>query len=231
MLVRPAAAGIEVFMLRRSRESAFAPDAYVFPGGTLETQDLDERTAVVGLDAARCGAGLVIAALRELFEECGVLFACRPDRTSIIEWDARDPDRERLRSGKVSFARLLDERGWLADARPLHLFSHWITPASESRRYDVHFFVAAMPSGQKPVADAAETHDGIWIAPADALTRAANGELFVLYPTRKHLERLSAFDRVEALLKFARAKPIITILPTGTQEDGFVLPPELEDAW
>lgn len=177
MLVRSAAGGIEVFMLRRSPGSTFAPDAYVFPGGTLEPQDASD---------------FVRTAIRELFEECGVL---------------------------------------IADPHQLVPFSHWITPESEPRRYDVHFFVAALPDGQRPAADAAETHDGIWIAPADALARSAAGALHVLYPTRKHLERLRDFDTVEALLAFARTKPIFTILPSGTQEEGFALPSELEGAW
>lgn len=257
MLVRESAAsGIEVFMLRRTSGSAFAPDAYVFPGGVLDERDLAEsaRAQSLGIDAprlrrlfraqaptdlppdrqpldARRQVGLLIAALRELFEESGVLIACTPDGAPIVPREALDLDRRRLQHGDATFAEILAARGWLADTRPLSLFSHWITPRSEPRRYDVHFFVAPAPPSQKPVADAAETHDGIWIAPAQALALSDAGDFLLIYPTRKHLERLRGFDHVDDLLAFAKVKPILTVLPSGNERHDFTLPADLEGAW
>ncbi len=204
MLVRSAAESIEVFMLRRSAKSAFAPDAYVFPGGTVDETDRDARAP--GMEPER---------LRRLFR-----MASPPDpalQASLVAAALRELSEES------------DVR--IDDGESLELFSHWITPRSIAPRYDVYFFVARMPEGQTAIADAAETHDGLWIAPADALARAAAGELHVLYPTRKHLERLQSFDDVGALLEFARKKPILTILPSGTERDGFTLPAELEGVW
>jgi 8-oxo-dGTP pyrophosphatase MutT (NUDIX family) len=252
MLLRPAARGIEVFMLRRSAGSAFGADAYVFPGGTLEEQDFDLVDRAAGADEARIRAlfraqvpeelpveetalgerekrALSITALRELFEECGVLFACDEQRRPVAEWDASDPDRARLHIGELRFSQILEARNWIADVRPLELFSHWITPKGEPHRYNVYFFVARAPAGQHPVADAFETHDGIWISPAQALEDHANGKLALMYPTRKHLERLCAFDDVAALLEFAKHKPVLTI--RVSQENDYALPATLEGAW
>ncbi len=181
-------------MLRRSSESTFLPDAYVFPGGTLEDLDLTTSEQLRGVGDARlhddCSLdvrtqrGLLATAFREVFEECGVL---------------------------------------LTDVGSLVLFSHWVTPQTERRRFEVHFFLARIPPGQYPVADARETHDGMWIAPKDALARGDDGSLLLIYPTRKHLERVAAFATVDALLNFARSKPILTVLAP--------LPPSLEGIW
>jgi 8-oxo-dGTP pyrophosphatase MutT (NUDIX family) len=203
ILVRAAATGgIEVFMLRRSAERAFAPNVYVFPGGTVDASDRDagsvapkELTRLFRMPSPpspEMQASLVAAARRELREEAGVT---------------------------------------LDDASPLELFSHWITPLSITPRYDVYFFVAPMPAGQNAVADAAETHDGVWIAPRDALAIGASPGLRIIYPTRKHLERIAEFDSVDALLTFARTKPISTVLARGSESEGFALPAEVADAW
>ena len=177
MLVRTkrANAGIEVFMVRRSARSPFAPDAVVFPGGALDPEDAD----------------LAAAAVREFEEETGV----RLERSSLVP------------------------------------FSHWITPPNEGRRYDTHFFLAAAREDHAPVADEHETHDGRWLDPSDALEAEREGALRLMYPTIKHLERLAAFASVDALMTFARAKPIVTVAPPVSPDAGYVMPAELEGAW
>jgi len=214
MLVRPGASyDIELFLLRRSASSSFVPDAFVFPGGTVETQDYeaareDPESAHVAAQfrarvpdelptdcspiAASDAAALARAALRELHEEAGVR---------------------------------------LADASELLLFSHWITPPSEPRRYDTHFFIAAAPPGQVAQADAFETHDGVWISPQRALERFREGTLYLVYPTIKHLERLLPFASIDDALAFARDKPILTIMPSASPANGFTMPAALEHAW
>jgi 8-oxo-dGTP pyrophosphatase MutT (NUDIX family) len=256
ILARPP---FEVYLTRRSAKSAFAPDAFVFPGGTIEAQDASEaaRARTLGLEPDRldrefratiptdlacdepavdrdAAGALYIAALRELFEEAGVLFARTaaglPVDAALADWDRIASERIVVRKGAVSFADFLKAHDWYADARALTLFSHWITPPSEPRRYNTHFFFAVAPADQAALADAFETHDSLWIAPASALARGRSGELHLVYPTIKHLARLQSFDSVDAALAFARSKPVLTIVPRDTADD-FEIPAALEDAW
>jgi 8-oxo-dGTP pyrophosphatase MutT (NUDIX family) len=257
ILARPAGDGVEVFMLRRSSRSSFVPDAYVFPGGTLDAADAEEavRARTVGLDPqrllaefratvppelpadgaevdAQLASALSIAALRELFEEAGIALA-RTAAGGALGADAHAglvDARRKLRSGDLTFASVLQERDWYADAAALLYFSHWITPPAEPRRYDTHFFLAIAPD-QTALADADETHDGLWVAPAAALERYRAGRFRLVYPTIKHLERIAPFSTVEALTEFARTKPVLTIMPTGSPYEDFAMPASLEDAW
>ena len=246
MLVRPATHAFEVFMVRRSEASHFVPNAYVFPGGTVDRTDMSARAfrRARGIDRAAVAeqfraepppqgaspvsaptyeeaAGLLIAGVRELFEEAGVLLVCDAGGNSVA---VRDPDRV------VDFFDLLERMDLYADTSALALFSHWITPPALSRRYNAHFFVAMAPAGQDAAADACETHDGVWIAPREALDRYARGDIAMVYPTIKHVERLASFDSAEALMRFARTKTIYSIMPQ-TAESTFTLPPQLEHAW
>jgi 8-oxo-dGTP pyrophosphatase MutT (NUDIX family) len=136
-----------------------------------------------------------------------------------------------VRSGTLRFADFLASHDWYADARALAPFSHWITPSSEPRRYDTHFFLAIAPSNQTVSADSIETHDGRWISPSEALAHHRARRLHLVYPTIKHLERLAAFRDLESLRDFARSKPIYTIEPATTLEGDFSIPAELEGAW
>ncbi|HEY6326408.1 MAG TPA: hypothetical protein VIW73_07870 [Candidatus Cybelea sp.] len=256
ILARP---NFEVYLARRSTSSAFAPNAFVFPGGTIESADASAaaQSRTLGLESERltrmfraeiasdlhsseppiepgAARALLVAALRELFEEAGILLArtagMQPIAAEAAEWGRVEAERVRVRGGELGFADFLGAHDWYADARELTLFSHWITPPSEPRRYNTHFFFAAAPPEQAALADAFEMHDGIWIAPGDALARHRRGEMHLVYPTIKHLERLSAFDSLDAALRFARSKPIVTIMPHDTADD-FAIPARLEGAW
>jgi 8-oxo-dGTP pyrophosphatase MutT (NUDIX family) len=256
ILARPP---LEVYLTRRSSRSAFAPDAFVFPGGTIEPQDAsdDARERTLGLETDRVARAfraeihdelpsdeapvdevgaraLFVAALRELFEEAGVLLARTrggdPVDAAVLASDAVTDQRSAVRNGELPFADFLRAHGWYADAGALALFSHWITPRSEHRRYNTHFFFATAPPGQAALADTVETHDGVWIAPARALERYRAGTMHLVYPTIKHLTRLAAFDTVERALEFALTKTVLTILPNDAGAD-FTIPAALEDAW
>lgn len=264
MLVRPSHQGpcYEVFMLRRSSESAFAPDAFVFPGGTVDEADMSAAMLrrAVGIQRLRLAdmfkaksspllesrveavpeqqrAGLLIAALRELYEEAGVLLAVngadlRKPASFYMENTASIQDgRQRVTRGVRKFWEILEELDAYADATALTLFSQWITPPSEPRRYNAHFFLAVAPPEQPALADAFETHDGLWIQPKIALERKTAGTFTMIYPTLKHIERLARFDTIEHLMHFAQSKNIVTIMPLRSHADGFTLPEELEFAW
>jgi 8-oxo-dGTP pyrophosphatase MutT (NUDIX family) len=256
IVARPASQGFEVYLTRRSARSAFAPDAFVFPGGAVDPADYtaEVQARVRGLDDARVSAAfraeqsvdlpsseppvdlasaraLYVTALRELFEEAGILLM-RSQRDESIDAtvDSADPERGAVRSDARSFATVFERRNAFADAARLALFSHWITPPNENRRFNTHFFVAAVDRERSGSADAAETHDGIWIAPGDALARYAQGSLHLVYPTIKHLERLQGLEAVEELQAFAERKAVVTILP-AVAGGSFQLPDDLENAW
>jgi 8-oxo-dGTP pyrophosphatase MutT (NUDIX family) len=256
ILARPP---FDIYLARRSAGSAFAPDAFVFPGGTVEPQDASAaaRARTLGLEAERvegefrafvpaelpcdqapvdgeAARALFVAALRELFEEAGVLLARTqsgsPIEAASADWERIAAERLAVRDGTLSFADFLSAHDWYADADALTLFSHWITPRSEPRRYNTHFFFAAAPPGQAALADTFETHDGVWISPAAALARRQAGTMHLVYPTIKHLARLQSFESVESARAFAGSKPVMTIVPLDADDD-FAIPPVLENAW
>ena len=223
-------------MVRRSERSAAFPAIYVFPGGTVDAGDAEiARTAllrhVVPALAERepSEPAHEVAAIREAFEEAGMLLAAGPDGAPLDESvDLRSVRAEAL-SGTRSFADVLAGMGAMLDARRLWYFSHWITPLGRSRRFDTHFYLAEAPEGQAGSTDDFETLDGIWIAPAEALRRNRAGDFPMIFPTIKHLERLAAYDTVEALRAFATTKPIHTVLPNS--EDKPRMPDGLEGKW
>ena len=249
-------------MLRRSQASHFVPDAYVFPGGTLDASDtspeaferargIDPQTvqhqfraqpapslpAPVDVPTQREWCGLLIAGVRELFEEAGVLLACDAQGMPLSDADLAS-QRKRLHDARLAvqcgeerFDQILREAGVYANAAALSLFSQWITPPMYPRRYDTHFFVALASSDQAAAADTFETHDGVWIAPRAALEQSEAGAFRMVYPTIKHVERLARFESAQAVIDFARTKPIYRIMPSVPHDQEFVLPPELEYAW
>ncbi|MHB8682535.1 MAG: NUDIX hydrolase [Acidimicrobiales bacterium] len=238
MLVRDAATdegpALEVCMLRRHLDSDFVGGAYVFPGGKV---DDDDRSTAAGhactgrndaeasdmLGTTSGGLAFWVAALRECFEEAGVLLAYDAHTLpggALIEM--ADPDarrrlaarRKALNAGEVGFLELLRDVGLRLAVDRVHYFSHWITPEPAPKRYDTRFFVAALPPGQVPVHDDFETVDTVWVQPADALARAAAGEFDLIFPTMKNLEAISRFSTSEELLAAAAAvERVPTVLP------------------
>ena len=211
LLVRGATRGVEVFMMKRPSGGDF-PDLHVFPGGKVDAQDDELGNACVGLDdrgaaerigLPRGGLRYWVAAIRECFEEAGVLLAYR-DRALFSVADAAearrfDAYREALIAGDLTmdaFAR--GENLTLATDR-VHYFSHWITPEMAPARFDVRFFVAAMPQGQAAAGHARETVSGEWVSPAQALGHKTAGTWMMIEPTLRSLEIIDGYSGVEAL--------------------------------
>jgi 8-oxo-dGTP pyrophosphatase MutT (NUDIX family) len=231
MLVRDRpGGGIAVYMTRRGASSPFMPDAYVFPGGATEGSDgAPELLARFHPCASPVEPDLAVAALRELFEEAGILLAAAPcgasrpfPRESLAAWRAG------LLAGERSLLEILEASDAYLDGRELVYYSNWITPAVEPRRFDAHFFIAREPAGQTAAADAIEVHDGVWIAPEEALERGRSGGLSLVFPTIKHLERLAGASSVDALLHSARARTVRPVLPDALPGGIFSIPPEQE---
>lgn len=179
ILLRPADAGFEVFLLRRRKSASFMGGAFVFPGGAADPDDGDLR----------------VTAARELFEEAGVLLATTPVDAAIAA-----ELRRRLLDG-APLAALLAEAGLVLDPDRLAYFSHWITPSIEPKRFSARFFVAVLPEGQSPRFDDRETVDELWTTPADALARAQ--ALALPPPQVRSLAELAAAATIDDV--FARA--------------------------
>jgi 8-oxo-dGTP pyrophosphatase MutT (NUDIX family) len=241
MLVRDRAdgTGMEVFMLRRNLNSDFVGGAYVFPGGAVDEADRhadleavcegrsdDQASVLLGVE--RGGLAYWVAAIRESFEEAGVLLAYEAGSTEVISF--KDPEtaerfnlhRKAVDSGDVRLLEVCAQEGLRLAVDQIHYFSHWITPVGPPRRYDTRFFVAAAPPEQVPLHDDRETIANTWIRPDEALDRHAKGEFEIIFPTIKNLEAIARFDRSADLLAAAAAiEEVPTILPRITaDEDG-----------
>ncbi|MFA5882648.1 MAG: NUDIX hydrolase [Acidimicrobiia bacterium] len=220
MLVRDAP-GLEVFMVRRNPRSTFVPGAYVFPGGQVDAADASPAVLArsAGLDAASADARLGtpgaarywVAAVRESFEEAGVLVARARSGGELL--DANDVtrtalagDRTRLLRGDTDLVSVLDAHDALLDLGALVPFARWITPVGAPKRFDTWFFVAPAPDGHAYEHDDGEMVASEWVHPDAALERARSGEIELIYPTIRSLLVLRRFPSARAVLDTAHAR-------------------------
>lgn len=212
LLLRDSAEGLEVLMTRRSLTASFAPGAYVFPGGVVDANDaLAHRQALRRAGQSDRHLTQAIAAIRESFEELGVLLARRADGTVASQADVSLLDRA------LPFTAQCAANDLLLAADEVFVLAHWTTDRDLPRRFDVPFLVARMPPGQTPVADEAEQFEPLWVRPADALQRHADGSFFIIFPTIRTLQRLKDFATVDAVLQVCAAteEPLWTSCPRG----------------
>jgi len=215
-------------MLRRPAAMAFAPGAYVFPGGSVDAADGDTGIGWSGPDPAEFGErlgcsaaaarALVCAAIRETFEESGVLLAGRPDGSPVAPGPSLEDDRAALAAGSVTFAELLARRGLVLLAGLLIPWARWITPEAEPRRFDARFFAAALPPGQRAVGHHAEADRTVWLRPAAAVEAARAGSMVMLPPTATTLHEFAALGGAAAILGSRRT--IAPVMPRLAAEDG-----------
>jgi 8-oxo-dGTP pyrophosphatase MutT (NUDIX family) len=203
MLVRPAEEhgeprpGIQVFMLRRTMGATFASGMYVFPGGRVEQSDGED------VDHAHR-----VAAIRESFEEAGVLLALDADGRHVADGHPALDARAGVYDGSIDLGDLCRGHGLVPAVDELAFVSHWITPAGESpRRFDTRFYVAPAPPEQAHTHDDNETIDSMWVEPADALARNEAGEIALMHPTVANLQFLAGFTSVDDLMREAREMP------------------------
>jgi 8-oxo-dGTP pyrophosphatase MutT (NUDIX family) len=212
---RPA---LQVLLLQRTPHAVFSPGASVFPGGAVDDADRapaaagrmvgpDDAAVSAAMSLAAGGAGVVMAAVRECFEEAGLLLA--RDRATGARVDLTDPARRdelahlrhELNAGRCSWLDVLDAQEAVVDARDLHLFAHWRTPIGAPRRYDTWFFVTEAPAGDDGVHDDNELVASEWAAPADVLDRFRDGDVDLIFPTMRTLTVLSDFTRTDDALR------------------------------
>lgn len=221
MVLRDTPDGMEVFMVVRHHKIEFASGAIVFPGGSLDTSDRDSRIrglsdGVDGLDDATLAVR--VAAAREAFEECGVLYARDPATGNIVDGvRARalgDKYRGPLEDDEIGMADVADTEGLRLALDQLSPFAHWVTPAHMAKRFDTHFFLAPAPGDHALLHDGSEAVDSVWIKPADALAQAEAGKLTMIFATRLNLERVDQSRTVADAVAKASIDPIVTVQPT-----------------
>lgn len=242
-IVRDAAGGIEVLMMKRNLKSGFVPGMHVFPGGGLDDSDLsfksnglcscfDDTVASGTLGMACDGLAYWVAAIREAFEESGLLLA-RNGRGELLSLS--DPaiaqryseHRRRLNAGTLAFPDLLQEEKLQLAADQLTYFAHWITPAGLPRRYDTRFFMAEAPAGQEPLQDERETIAATWVSPGEALSRHQRGEFEMRTPTVRTLETFADYHSVANLrAALAGRRDIRTMQPRIGKDGRRLLPGE-----
>lgn len=226
VLLRDGEAGLEIFMVVRHHQIDFASGALVFPGGKVAA--MDEDPALV----ARCrGASedpvqraIQIGAIREAFEEAGVLLA-RPAGSDALVDGARaaslDADRKRLNDGELTILAFLEREDLELACDQLTHFAHWVTPAMMPKRFDTHFYIAEAPSDQVLAHDGHESVDSVWIRPEDVEIDAAAGRRTVIFPTLRNVELLTGIDSVASAVAATRAREVVTVEPwTERRDDG-----------
>ncbi|GAA0459832.1 NUDIX hydrolase [Streptomyces sp. NPDC046215] len=235
LLLRDGAGGPAVHMLRRRASMAFAGGAYAYPGGSVDPRD--ERDVPwagpsradwarrLGVDAASAQS-IVCAAVRETFEEAGVLLAGPAPDTVVADttgpgWEA---DRAALVTRELSFADFLDRRGLLLRSDLLGAWARWITPEFEPRRYDTWFFVAALPEGQRTRNASTEADRTQWIRPAEAADGYDRGDLLMMPPTISTLRALRPYSSVAGALAASGDRDLTPVIARARLgEDGIVL--------
>jgi len=237
---RPLAA-FEVFMLQRTLSAVFAQGMYVFPGGRVDEGDsaseleelcdgLSDEQASSLLQIPSGGLAYWVAAIRECFEEAGVLLARHLSNQEIVRFDNPDvaakfaESRQKIYDGTLTLTQLCFRENLRLVTDSIHYVSHWITPVGPTRRFDTRFFVARAPQAQEPLHDDGETIASLWVEPEEALMRGKRGELSMIAPTIKNLEFLAHHQTTADVFDAASKIGVPdTILPRlRTSADGTV---------
>ncbi len=221
LLVRDAdAGGVEVFMLRRTFNAAFASGMFVFPGGKVDDVDgvneiaelcdgLTDGHASALLGIASGGLAYWVACIRECFEEAGVLLARHESTGDVVRFDDDatakrfEAERENIHDGSVALLDLCKREGLRLTTDDIHYVSHWITPMGEKRRFDTRFFIARAPQAQEPLHDDGETIESFWISPQEAIERAHEKDLMLMPPTKANIEFLLPYKTADEVLEAA----------------------------
>ena len=236
MVVRSDSGSLEVLMLRRNLASAFVSGAHVFPGGAVDDGDGapgmlaccsgrsdDDANRILSLDSG--GLRYWVTALRECFEEAGVLVANGPEGLPL---SFEDPDvahrfvehRRDLNTGRRSFLEICRDESLSLPADALHYVGHWITPEGRPRRYDTRFFVALAPRGQTAVHDEVETIEHMWVTPAEAVAQYERRDIELLLPTVSNLRLLARYGSTAELLEaVTRVGAVPTMRPVAPRDE------------
>ena len=225
MLLRDGDDGMEVFMIVRHEKSDVHAGALVFPGGRVDPEDYELAVdaavfpAQDGVDSAM--ATLRVAAVRETFEECGVLLARARGDDALVSaarlQDIEAAHRAAMTRGERTFGAMLAAENLVLAPDTMVYFANWITPERRAKRFDTHFFLAAAPSDQVALHDGFEAVDSVWIAPGAALKRAKAGTYDLKFPTQMNLQKLGRQRLSKGALEAARASRVVTVITRPEQ--------------
>jgi 8-oxo-dGTP pyrophosphatase MutT (NUDIX family) len=227
-MLRDSPEGVEVFMVVRHHQIDFASGALVFPGGKVDAGDSAVRDLSNGVDEVDDVAlSLQAGAIREAFEECGILLARERGNSTLVS-AARltelEPYRDSLVKNEISLHDFLVKEDLILACDLLQPYAHWVTPTMMPKRFDTWFYLAEAPADHLAVHDGHESVDSVWITPDDALTGAQSGKYTVIFPTRLNIEMLAESSNVANAFEMARARDLVTVLPwTEKRDDGVYL--------
>lgn len=229
LLLRDGAARreIEVFMMVRHHQIEFQSGALVFPGGSVDAGD---REVLANRELHSGGEGVDeaqlvfrIAAIRETFEESGILLARQRGSSRLIDarraGEIEAAHRAALCEHETTFARVLADNGLRLSLDELVPYAHWITPEAAPKRFDTWFFLAAAPPDQVGAHDGKESTDSIWVSPREAVEGGASGRFKLPFPTTRNLIKLAKQVSVKAALEDACGKPVMTVMPVMTKTE------------
>ena len=225
LLLRDGSRDLEVFMVQRHHQVDFAQGALVFPGGKVDPADAEPSLR------ERCDAGpgsaddlaLRVAAIRETFEESGILLARPRPSGELVPgerlWEIESRHRDALNHKETSLGAIIAAEDLTLACDLLVPFAHWITPEISPKRFDTHFFLVAAPPDQVALHDGRESVDSTWTTPAAALAEADAGRCTIVFPTRLNLMKLARCHAVDESLAKAEGAPIVTVMPRIEQTD------------
>ncbi len=242
MLIRDIEDGFEVFMLQRNHSAAFAGGMYVFPGGRVDATDgaealepfcdgLNDLEASAILQIPNGGLAYWVAAIRECFEEAGVLLARDTKTNHTVAFDD-DVTQDRFATARravhdssLNMIELCQRESLRLITGSIHYVSHWITPVGEVRRFDTRFFVVDAPKSQEPLHDSHETIASLWVKPQDALDKLECGELAMFPPTSENLKFLANYKTTAEVLAAAKkvSNPVAILPRLRINSDGKVI--------
>ena len=221
LLLRDGADGMEVFMVVRHHQIDFASGALVFPGGSIDADDHEIAKdpalhgSAGGLDAL--GLAFRVGAVRETFEECGILLARDAKSRELVDatraGEIETRHRAALNKGERAFSDILKTEGIVPALDALVPFAHWITPLGMPKRFDTHFYIAVAPADQLGAHDGTESVDSVWVNPNAAVEGAKTGKFKLVFATERNLIKLGKQSTTAATLDAARKERVVTVLP------------------
>ena len=227
-LLRDTPNGLEVFMVVRHQNIEFMPGALVFPGGSVDANDADPRLRQWvgpksrGLDSREFG--FQVAAIREAYEEAGVLLARRVDGQHLVGLEHLDGINVRhaqaLHDHRLNIVDLVESEQLELALENLVAFAHWVTPLDRPKRFDTRFYLAAAPDNQEALHDGSESVDSLWGAPAEIIEQAEQARWQLRFPTRLNLEKLAASKTVNEAVERAREHPVVRIVAASQRIEG-----------